>query len=431
MSTRRAAVVLVLMLGCGACAAPGTRAPDVAPPSAPPVTPDPPKAVPPIAAAVDAGATIPPRAREAPPTAPAFWSRVRDGYRFAECEAPPVVRAREAYRRSAARTRDSIVRALPLMELVLEAIERRGLPTEFLFLPMIESGYAPVAGRGAAPAGMWQIVPVTARGLGLAMDARYDARLDTVAATEAALDLVDRLAARFGGDWRLATMAYNAGEFRVRRALAGHDRTQVATLALPAVTHAHLARLQGLACHAREVDLPEPDPDRSLERIVVEAPLDLALAAALAGVSYDRFRRDNAAHRDGVVARGRTVLVPRSARARFDALLGALPPARRVHWRTAPRAAAIASPSLDAALLARINEGASDAAWLVPDRNPRPRVVAAAPGATHRVAPGDSLWIIARRYGTTIARLRAWNGLDERAVLRPGDVLRIAAPRSR
>ncbi|WP_152611932.1 LysM peptidoglycan-binding domain-containing protein, partial [Xanthomonas vesicatoria] len=42
---------------------------------------------------------------------------------------------------------------------------------------------------------------------------------------------------------------------------------------------------------------------------------------------------------------------------------------------------------------------------------------------THTVRNGESAWAIARRYGITVATLLASNGLDKRAVLKPGMVL--------
>ena len=428
--TMRTYAASILALVLAACASSAPRAPVPEPAPAEGIVPAPsPKRADPVVAPVPS----PPAVADVPVPSerPGFWARVRAGLRFADCDAPRVARARAAYRRAGARTSASIERALPLMALVYDALEQRALPAEFLFLPMIESGYAPVVGRGAAPAGMWQIVPVTARGLALEVGAGYDGRLDALASTDAAVALLDQLGERFDRDWRLVTMAYNAGEFRLRRALAASGTREPGSLAVPAVTHAHLARLEALACHARDADdLPEPDPARALERVPIDAPLDLTLAAALAGVPYDAFRRDNAGHRDRVAAPGRTLLVPHAGRARFDALLASIPAARRAHWRTMPRVEAQRAAALDAVLLARINDASPDSAWLVPDPRPDSRIASRGGAATHRIVPGDSLWTIARRYGTSVARLRDWNGLGERAVLKPGELLHVAAPRS-
>jgi LysM repeat protein len=50
----------------------------------------------------------------------------------------------------------------------------------------------------------------------------------------------------------------------------------------------------------------------------------------------------------------------------------------------------------------------------------------AAPGSTtHQVRSGDTLSDIARQYGLTLAALRRLNGLGNRSMIRPGQVLRL------
>lgn len=55
----------------------------------------------------------------------------------------------------------------------------------------------------------------------------------------------------------------------------------------------------------------------------------------------------------------------------------------------------------------------------------RPVVQAAGPGGTHVVAKGESLYVIARREGVTVAQLAGANGLELNAVLRVGQKLSI------
>ena len=69
---------------------------------------------------------------------------------------------------------------------------------------------------------MWQLDPDTAREEGLLVNADYDARLDILASTTAALALIERYQKEFG-DWRLADMAFNSGEYRVKNLLRGRD----------------------------------------------------------------------------------------------------------------------------------------------------------------------------------------------------------------
>jgi len=104
---------------------------------------------------------------------------------------------------------------MPFLLVVLEQIEQRKMPGEFAFLPYIESNYTALASSGDRSAGIWQLMPDTAREAGLRITREYDGRLDVYASTTAALDLLERYNEQFG-DWRLADMAFNAGELASR-----------------------------------------------------------------------------------------------------------------------------------------------------------------------------------------------------------------------
>jgi hypothetical protein len=93
------------------------------------------------------------------------------------------------------------------------------VPSEFLYLALVESGMDPDAESPAAAVGLWQFTPATARQYGLivgdGLDERLDWRRSTTAAGMYLSDLYDLF-----GTWELAAAAYNAGPGRVSRALA-------------------------------------------------------------------------------------------------------------------------------------------------------------------------------------------------------------------
>jgi len=99
-------------------------------------------------------------------------------------------------------------------------LDARGMPPELIYLALIESGYSNRATSSVDAAGVWQIMPATARGQGLRVDGWVDERRDPVRSTRAALEYLQSLHDEFGS-WFLAAAAYNAGPARVRRALAG------------------------------------------------------------------------------------------------------------------------------------------------------------------------------------------------------------------
>src|SRR5690606_7881750 len=182
-------------------------------------------------------------------------------------------------------------------------------------IPMVESHYR-LEARNGSNAGMWQLSSITAKDLGLIIDARRDERLDPIPATETAIVLLQRLMDRFG-DWRPAAMAYNAGEYRIARALRSMpDDAQPSAAAhqppgLSNTTYEYLAKLEALSClvaNPARWGLSLPDDDdrrlevtvipavfRSLQRLASITGIDEAGAAALNPASR-RYRID-ASHR--------------------------------------------------------------------------------------------------------------------------------------
>jgi len=97
------------------------------------------------------------------------------------------------------------------------------LPPELIWVAEVESSFDPSARSPAGAAGLFQLMPVTARGLNLSTSLP-DERLHPEKNARAAARYLHRLYDRFG-DWRLALAAYNAGESRVE-SLLKKSRTQ-------------------------------------------------------------------------------------------------------------------------------------------------------------------------------------------------------------
>lgn len=69
---------------------------------------------------------------------------------------------------------------------VVEVLKDSNLPEDIQYLPFVESSYNPLAYSKVGAAGLWQIMPHTARVLGLKINASIDERLDPIMATKAA-----------------------------------------------------------------------------------------------------------------------------------------------------------------------------------------------------------------------------------------------------
>ena len=103
---------------------------------------------------------------------------------------PSVIRKAAKSIRCQSGVKDSFVDGLKRFNryssLVDRVLAENDLPPDIRYLPFVESSYNPAAYSKAGAAGLWQIMPATARSLGLELNATVDERLDPEAATRAA-----------------------------------------------------------------------------------------------------------------------------------------------------------------------------------------------------------------------------------------------------
>jgi membrane-bound lytic murein transglycosylase D len=118
-----------------------------------------------------------------------------------------------------------------------------GVPRELVWLAEVESGFNPTARSPAGACGLFQLMPATARELGL-RTMLPDQRTDPDKSAEAAARMLKGLHKKFG-DWPLALAAYNAGPGRVQRTLDKQKATTFAEIAsaLPVETRMYVPKV--------------------------------------------------------------------------------------------------------------------------------------------------------------------------------------------
>ncbi|MFY0675059.1 MAG: transglycosylase SLT domain-containing protein [Bacteroidia bacterium] len=97
-------------------------------------------------------------------------------------------------------------------------LDKREMPLELKYVPVIESALKPRAVSRAGAVGLWQFMYPTAKMNGLTITSYVDERKDPLKATEAACKYLGDLYGMFG-DWQLAIAAYNCGPGNVRKAI--------------------------------------------------------------------------------------------------------------------------------------------------------------------------------------------------------------------
>ena len=284
----------------------------------------------------------------------------------------------ESYRRSG-RYRQHIVAALA----------EAGLPEELSWLPLIESGFKVNALSRSRALGLWQFIPSTGYKFGLKRDKLIDERMDPVKSTRAAIDYLKELHAIFG-DWTTALAAYNCGEGRVLNVIRSQNVNYLDNFwdlyeRLPQETARYVPRFLA-TLHI--LDQPE--------RYGMDLK-DLDIPP-----QYETVEIDKQVHLKDVA---RSLAVEEN-------VLGALNPELRYKI----------SPEDSYPLRVPLYKGEFLLTQLdkIPVSNPPSRAY-----VYHRVRPGETLSLIAKRYRTNVAMIMQTNNLRRSNYIVAGRLLKI------
>ncbi|WP_035387503.1 lytic transglycosylase [Ferrimonas senticii] len=353
-------------------------------------------------------------------------------------------------------------RAEPFMYLIVEEIERRGLPIELALLPIVESSFDVFAYSAGAAAGIWQFTSPMGKHFGLQQNWWYDGRRDVQASTVAAMDMMEYLHDKIGGDWNYALAAYNTGEGRVFRAIKRNKQrgksTDYFALDLPTETERYVPQLLALADVVKNAEKyglklnPIANQPR-LKSVDVGSQIDLSLAADLADMTIAELHKLNPGYNRWATAPDgpHTLLLPIDKVAAFELALADTDQTERVNWvrytiKSGDNLGAIANKyHTKVAILQSVNrikgsmiragqtllipvaaKDPEDYQFSVDQRLARTQSTKRASfKLNHVVKSGDSLWTIARANKVTVKQLAAWNGMAPSDPLRAGKQLTV------
>ncbi|MFO8084539.1 MAG: LysM peptidoglycan-binding domain-containing protein [Desulfobacterales bacterium] len=345
---------------------------------------------------------------------------------------------------------------------ILEALKNAGLPEELSWLPLIESGFKVNALSSARALGLWQFIPSTGYKFGLKRDHYIDERLDFEKSTVAAIAYMKELHQIFG-DWATVLAAYNCGEGRVLRVIRTQNVNYLDNFwdlytRLPRETARYVPRFLA-TLHVIEnlekydMDTIEPYSPLDYETVTLNCGAHVHAVAKAIDISEKNLKSLNPELRNNVLpGDAYTLRVPVGKSEMLIAKADDIPD------YSPPAAPVISKPGSTAVRYHKVRRG--EALSLIAKRygvsmktianlnrlNRKNFIVAGqtlkipATGSgnyshkrssskqviSHEVRAGDSLWVLARKYGTTTEKIKELNRLKS-SNLYIGQVLKIAS----
>jgi membrane-bound lytic murein transglycosylase D len=273
--------------------------------------------------------------------------------------------------------------------LIQRTLREEGLPEDLLYLAMIESGFSPLATSRVGAAGVWQFMPYTGRNYGLKLTHWYDERRDIVASTKAAATYLKELHQVFGS-WYLAAASYNAGEGRTMRVVRENKTRNFWELIrgrgnyMPE-TRNYVPKIIAAALISKNpsqygFNVTDVEPPLTWVRMPIEPGVDLRAVATVTNTPYETLRLLNPELRRGITppdVEKWEVRIPPEKREVYLARQGELKGRQHGHF------------------------------------------------ITHRLARGETLSHVSRRYGIDVRTIMDLNNIRDPRRLRQGQQLQV------
>ena len=345
---------------------------------------------------------------------------------------------------------------------IMQAVLRKnGLPESLVYIAMIESGFNPKARSRANAMGYWQFIAPTGRRYGLKMNHFIDERRDPVLSTEAAVKYLKDLHNLFGS-WYLAMASYNAGEYRVNRAMMRHYTRDFwklrAKKSLPRETREYVPKFIAAQLISQNpskygfTELKYQEPI-AFEFLKIHQPISLKKLAHQLSLKYKDLKMLNPKYVSEYVPMGKggvtTLRIPVgfSKKVTKEVIVASVvkhPPKRsknyiyyKVRWGDTLYRLAIRHRTT-VNTIARMNR-------MSPKRGLQAGQVIKLPplygrynvaqkknrshATFHKVKKGESLNRVAKKYGISVGQLKKWNRIPS-SIIHPNQVLRVKSPGS-
>jgi len=292
----------------------------------------------------------------------------------------------------------------PLFE---EVLDKYDMPLELKYLAVVESALNPTAGSRAGAKGLWQFMYSTGKLYGLHSNSIVDDRFDPYKATDAAARLLKDLYDIYGS-WELALAAYNSGPGNVNRAIrrAGGVKNYWAVWPfLPRETRGYVPAfiaVNYVFSYATEHNIYPTDPGilyGGIDSVTVRDVLSFDQISEFMNIDIDDVDFLNPAYKQGIIpATKNKTYILRLPREKVGFYLD----------------------NEDSLYHFKSKKGIERDKLLAQIKKAKSRSI-------HIVRSGENLGLIARKYRTSVSRIKAWNGMRSTRIY-PGQKLIVYAP---
>jgi membrane-bound lytic murein transglycosylase D len=340
---------------------------------------------------------------------------------------------------------------LPIMK---EIVASYGLPTDIAYLPLIESGFNSQAYSYAHASGPWQFISSTGRKYGLKRTTWIDERRDFEKATHAACQYLKDLYEMFG-KWDLALASYNGGEGRVSRQIKRQRTDDFWKLRLHRQTRNYVPLFMGALMIAKDPEAfgfhVEPDPPIKYDWVATNKALELKDISRVLGCPVEALANLNPELRRDVTPpdiKPYRFRVPKGMGERFAHVYHNLPESERTQFamhrvkrgetlsgiasRYGTSASAIAKHNkmrsmhyLRVGQMLEIPVPKAALAYHGSSKSSRSSGGSSSSGGRYRVKRGDTLWELAKKFGTTTSAIRRANNMGAHSKLIAGRTITI------